>query len=408
MQSPFIHLWTPKAPNDSARSPHHQPTSMPTKYSMASSRWRRIFRTYRNPLFIVVILFLIVNHFYFLQPETQPPQITPSGIYGLKGFKSPLGHVQHEFGPEDKQTAEIRESRRNAVRGAFLHAWNGYRTYALGHDEVRPMTNLSKDPFGGWGATLVDALSTMLVMELQEEYNDARDAVVAIDFTTTINNVEISVFETIIRYLGGFISAYELSGDELMLRKAEELGKVLIPAFNTHSGLPWSHWNITAQRHNISHSGYYARPPGAPRGHSGISNSAEISTLQLEFIRLSEHTGDPFYGEKARNITDMLYAMGYNEGVNIPGLYPTAIDLQDGIFIGASFGGTGDSMFEYFLKEHILVEGAVPQYAQMYIEAVEGMKDYMLFQETQNGKDYIFIAQVDTRGKTPINQMDHL
>ena len=33
------------------------------------------------------------------------------------------------------------EFRRNSVRNAFLHAWTGYKTYAWGHDEVRPLTN---------------------------------------------------------------------------------------------------------------------------------------------------------------------------------------------------------------------------------------------------------------------------
>lgn len=48
-----------------------------------------------------------------------------------------------------------------------------------------------------------------------------------------------SFFETIIRYLGGSLSAYALSKDSTLLHLADRLGTVLLPAFNgTETGLP--------------------------------------------------------------------------------------------------------------------------------------------------------------------------
>ena len=44
-------------------------------------------------------------------------------------------------------------------------------------------------------------------------------------------------FETVIRYLGGLLSAYALSGNKILLNKAEELGMTLLPVFNTPTGL---------------------------------------------------------------------------------------------------------------------------------------------------------------------------
>lgn len=38
-------------------------------------------------------------------------------------------------------------------------------------------------------------------------------------------------FETGIWYLGGFLSAYDLSGEQVLLDKAEELGDYLLNAF---------------------------------------------------------------------------------------------------------------------------------------------------------------------------------
>lgn len=45
-------------------------------------------------------------------------------------------------------------------------------------------------------------------------------------------------FETIIRFLGGLLSAYALSGDPILLSRADDLGGMLLPAFLTNSGLP--------------------------------------------------------------------------------------------------------------------------------------------------------------------------
>jgi mannosyl-oligosaccharide alpha-1,2-mannosidase len=49
----------------------------------------------------------------------------------------------------------------------------------------------------------------------------------------------VGFFEATIRYLGGTLSAYALSNDPTLLRLAERIGQMLLPAFNgTKSGLP--------------------------------------------------------------------------------------------------------------------------------------------------------------------------
>jgi hypothetical protein len=45
-------------------------------------------------------------------------------------------------------------------------------------------------------------------------------------------------FETVIRYLGGLLSAYALSKEPILLARADDLGGMLLPAFNTTSGMP--------------------------------------------------------------------------------------------------------------------------------------------------------------------------
>ena len=43
--------------------------------------------------------------------------------------------------------------------------------------------------------------------------------------------------QTTIRELGGLLSAYDLSGDKVFLDKARELGDLLMPAFDTPTGI---------------------------------------------------------------------------------------------------------------------------------------------------------------------------
>jgi hypothetical protein len=56
--------------------------------------------------------------------------------------------------------------------------------------------------------------------------------------TSVIQNSYAPFFETVIRYLGGLLSAYALSGNPILLSRADDLGGMLLPAFNTNSSLP--------------------------------------------------------------------------------------------------------------------------------------------------------------------------
>ena len=83
---------------------------------------------------------------------------------------------------------------------------------------------------------------------------------------------EISVFEITIRALGGLLGAHALTGRRAFLERAEELGRRLLPALNTTSGLPRPRWNIARQG---------ARATNEP------TILAEAGSLQLEFRYLS-------------------------------------------------------------------------------------------------------------------------
>ena len=127
------------------------------------------------------------------------------------------------------------------------------RTHAWGHDELKPVTKKGGDTFNGWGATLVDSLDTLVIAGLHEEYALARTHVQALDFTQLsgsgsaygrMDGITLPTFETNIRYLGGLLGAYDLTGDSLMLDRAKELGDWMLGAFGTRSGLPMGRYGL--------------------------------------------------------------------------------------------------------------------------------------------------------------------
>lgn len=66
---------------------------------------------------------------------------------------------------------QLQAERLAAVKANFTHAWNGYKTHAWLKDEVSPLSGGSHDPFGGWGATLVDALGMLFPEVLTFDYS---------------------------------------------------------------------------------------------------------------------------------------------------------------------------------------------------------------------------------------------
>lgn len=115
-------------------------------------------------------------------------------------------------------------TRQRAVVGAFRHAWRGYRLYAWGKDELKPVSRSFHEWFS-LGLTLVDSLDTMWLMGLQEEFEEARDWVA--EQMVVARDRDVNLFETTIRVLGGLLSAYHLSNDEVFLEKAVRLCFVL-------------------------------------------------------------------------------------------------------------------------------------------------------------------------------------
>lgn len=59
-----------------------------------------------------------------------------------------------------------------------------------------------------------------------------------------LQKIDISVFETNIRFIGGFLTCYAMTGDTIFRDKADYIAKKLLPAFKTPTGVPYSLVNL--------------------------------------------------------------------------------------------------------------------------------------------------------------------
>lgn len=105
-----------------------------------------------------------------------------------------------------------------------------------------------------------------------------------------------SVFETTIRYLGGFLAAYDLTSDQRLLRKAREVGDMLYVAFDTPNRLPITRWD------------FESATEGKEQTAGDWTLVAEIGSLCMEFTRLSLVTGNPKWFDATERIREVFEA----------------------------------------------------------------------------------------------------
>ena len=232
------------------------------------------------------------------------------------GKPKTIPKIQNDFAKDESTTTKIeRERKLDAIKEAFKHAWNGYSKKAMGYDELTPVSGEHKNPFNGWGATLVDSLDTLWIMGLKEEFEAAIQHVKKIDFTTSTRK-DIPLFETVIRYLGGLLGAYDICEGQyrVLLDKAVELADILMGAFDTPNRMP-----ITF---------YHWAPSYASQPHRASTRvvMAELGSLSVEFTRLAQLTKEAKYYDAIARITDELEK--FQSKTKIPGLWPVHVDAS--------------------------------------------------------------------------------
>ncbi|KAJ6538435.1 glycoside hydrolase [Mycena vulgaris] len=281
---------------------------------------------------------------------------------------------------------EVLSARAQKVREAYIHAYTSYKQDAWTFDELKPLSGGGVNNFNGWGVSVFDSLDTMWIMGLYDLFEDGLEVVTNSTFFVAPADYA-PFFETIIRYLGGLLSAYALSGESILLQKADELGASFLPAFNTPSGLPM-----------------YAVNPvnGATRGGwtSGVLWSEALSN-QMEYKYLAHLTGRAEYFEKTEKIMEIMY------NANITGgQFPTQWDSHTGKPINEHFsvGAYADSAHEYLLKQWLLTARSEPHTKALYLRAVESIIDTLLYVTPKRKLLYV----TDVNSGVPSFKFEHL
>jgi mannosidase alpha-like ER degradation enhancer 2 len=280
-------------------------------------------------------------------------------LAGAAGCVHASMHVRREHtpGPPIRVRASIVRSdaaEAARVRRAFQRAWQGYRKYAWGHDELRPLSRGVRDWYGEpLLMTPVDAYDTMLLMGLGEEAASAKGLI--LQRLSFDRDTSVQVFEVTIRLLGGLLSAYQMDGDTAFLRLATDLGTRLLPAFDSPTGMPYRFVNLLT---------------GAVSG--PVSNPAEIGTLMLELGTLSKLTGRAVYYDRAKRAVTELYARR-----SAIGLVGSTIDVRTGEWKDSDSHVSGgiDSYYEYLLKSWRLFGDE--DFRRMWEASIEPVNRYL-------------------------------
>ena len=306
-----------------------------------------------------------------------------------------LPPVQHHFGPESAADQATRIERQQKVKDAFVRCWSSYKTRAWMRDELSPISGNGRESFGGWAATLVDALDTLHIMNLKDEFEEAAAASANIDLSTSTED-QVNIFETTIRYLGGFLAAYDLSGKRVLLDKAVEVGEMLLVAFDTPNHMPITRWDWKN-----------AKNGGQQEAASGMLVS-ELGSLSLEFTRLSQLTGDPRWFDAIQRITDLFDAQ--QGKTKLPGMWPVVVNAHDEDLTGDggfTLGGMSDSLYEYFPKEYALLGGLAPVYQKLYEGSMTTAIQTLFFRPmVPSGADILVSGNIHVDDKTHTQTLD--
>ncbi|KAF2870001.1 glycoside hydrolase [Massariosphaeria phaeospora] len=310
---------------------------------------------------------------------TYPPERTPR-------IPSPVTtrpRIQYDFRPESARVAAVQEKRRLEVKRVFEKSWKSYKSQAWMKDALKPISGESVNQFSGWAATLVDTLDTLWMLGLRDDFYEAVDAVARIDFGQSTSS-RVNMFETCIRYLGGLLAAYDLSGHEVLKVKAIEVGDLLYAGFNTDNSMPVDFIDFDAAKDG---EGLTVEPSVV---------SASPGTITLEFSRLSQITGDDKYYAAVSHVMDTFYE--HQNETMLPGMWPMMVSMRrQDVVTGYQFtiAGNADSLYEYLPKASALLGSSDPsskKYEVMSKNFMDTAIDNLFFRPMITGSEDVLIS----------------
>lgn len=205
-----------------------------------------------------------------------------------------------------------------------------------------------------------------------------------------------NILKVTIRFVGGLLSAYAISGDALYREKAYAIASKLLPAFATPTGIPMAQVNLdTGQIKNW----------GWASGKASVLS--EFGTMQMEFEFLSLITGDNRFKDMITFVIHKVIKSRPDDG-----LYPNFLDPKSGRWGSkhVSLGALGDSFYEYLLKMWIFHGGRNNLGIEVDTLGRRAFDDAMATVQTHlvrtSKSGYLHL--VDMRSKRVLPKMGHL
>ncbi|KAF2651923.1 glycoside hydrolase family 47 protein [Lophiostoma macrostomum CBS 122681] len=308
-----------------------------------------------------------------------PPPLTPK----LPPPVTTRPRIQHDFSKDSRARSSVQEQRRREVKRVFEKNWASYKAHAWMKDALKPISARPVDQFSGWAATLVDSLDTLWMMGMRDEFYEAVAAVATIDFGNS-TSATVNTFETCIRYLGGLLAAYDLSGHEVLRRKAVEVGDLLYAGFNTENNMP------------VDFIGFKLAKTGEALPVEETVVSASPGTITLEFSRLSQVTGDSKYYAAVSHVMDVFHE--HQNETQLPGMWPMTVSMKRrDVVSGYQFtvAGNADSLYEYLPKAHALLgstDASSAKYEAMSRAFMDTAMENLFFRPMVPGNEDILIS----------------
>ncbi|KAF9244675.1 glycoside hydrolase [Melanogaster broomeanus] len=366
-----------------ARQPQQLRASSPSvltqvKYlaGRPSIRWLLIGLVVLSTLWLVAAPVLLRHEKHFGPPHLVEPVVQPAYL-----SPPPPNEIQPSY-----SLSNLTSPRAEAVREAFRHAYNGYTKYAGTYDELKPISGEKVNNFNGWAVTLIDSLDTLWIMGLHDQFYDAIPTIAQISFLTQPKFAPF--FETVIRVLGGLLSAYALSGEPMLLTRADDLGKALLPAFKTSSGLP---------RYSVN-----AATGETKNGWSGSQVIwSEAMSCQMEYKYLAHLTGRVDYYHRVERVMDIMDRAKISGG-----LFPTIWKMDEAKPANKKYsvGAYADSAYEYLLKQYLLTSQSEPKALGMYLKAATGIIENLFYLSPT--RHLLYVTDIDQGN--PSRKLEHL
>ncbi|KAK6356675.1 hypothetical protein TWF718_001015 [Orbilia javanica] len=299
---------------------------------------------------------------------------------GLVGFDFTIPHDTQIQYPFKERGINARDAKKaEAVKEVMKRTWSLYKEKAWGFDEIKPVSGKHGNSRNGWGATIIDSMTTAAVMGLTDVFNDQYDWVVNhVDFNKAQGLVD--PFETTIRYIGALVSTVDLleagvisapspSFREGILAKVKTLADNLGPGFDTPTGMMWPRVNFT-QSLGVD---VYGR-----RHEHAVVHLARAGSHWLEYSTLSHLTGNKIYLDNSTKAWDCL--VSNRRGEPWPGILESPRSIWTGLPAGTTrtLGAPDDSHYEYLIKAHLLApNGSTKQYARRWYQAMTSAQKHL-------------------------------